>query len=97
MEQTQQKQPRMLLKEQEAFKKEIMGLFTDVSRQSRKVVLEFVCKRLTTKGGEYWDTERMLREINKLTEAKHGVKIPMADVGQIHFKGDAGCCLPLAI
>ena len=72
---------RMLVREQEAFKKEIMGLFNDVSRQTRKVILEFVSKRLCTKNGEYWDPDRMLREVNKLTVAKHDVKIPMEDVG----------------
>ena len=82
----------VLSKEQELFQVEVRDMLSDIGRQSRKVVLEFVSKRLVP-GGGFWDDERLLKEVNALTSAKHGVTIPPGDVSAIHFKGGAhsGC------
>ena len=80
------KMGRLLSKEQEQFQREVRDMISDIGRQSRKVVLEFVSKRLVPSGA-YWDDVRLLDEVNKLLKAKHGIEIPYGDVGQIHFKG----------
>ena len=86
------KMGRLLSREQEQFQREVRDMISDIGRQSRKVVLEFVSKRLVPSGA-YWDDVRLLDEVNKLLKAKHGIEIPYGDVGQIHFKGGAssGC------
>ena len=77
---------RVLSREQEIFQSEMRDTLTDMGRQSRKTILEFVSTKLVPKGA-FWDDSRLLREVNGLTSAKHGVTIPPEDVGALHFKG----------
>ena len=88
------KMGRVLSREQELFQNEVRDMLADIGRQSRKVVLEFVSKKLVPQGG-FWDDERLRKEVNNLTSAKHGVTIPPGDVSAIHFKGGAnsGCII----
>ena len=78
---------RMIASDVEALRREVLEMFTDVGRQSRKICLEFVSPRLKLANGERWDTDKIIAEVSRLTEAKHGVAIPRHEVAQAHFQG----------